>query len=67
MWFNGNICLYLVDDLWPSEILLFQDLRRLLQGSAKSKMVISTRSREIALRAGAIVDFGAREPLGVFP
>ncbi len=64
MWFKGTICLYLVDDLWPGQDLRFQDLRRLLQGSPSSKMAISTRSREIARRAGAVVDFEAREPLG---
>ncbi len=65
-WFHGKVCLFLVDDLWPIEgcvIGHFNDLRQLLRCSQDSRMAISTRSVSIAIGAGCVVDFAARNPL----
>ncbi len=54
MWFGGKTCLFLVDDLWPVQDLHFDDLSQLLRGSPKSKMAISTRSRDVARELGLL-------------
>ncbi len=65
LWFQGRVCLFLVDDLWPTKTYktcFLLDLRQLLRDSPASPMAISTRSIDIAECAGAVVQFGAREP-----
>ncbi len=65
-WFRGKTCLFLLDDLWPIESCIigyFNDLRQLLRCSRESRMAISTRSVNIAIGAGCVVDFAARDPL----
>ncbi len=66
-WFQNKKCLLLIDDLWPTEACptgyLFE-LRQLLRESPESRMAVSTRSTNIAVGAGSIVDFAARDPLG---
>ncbi len=66
-WFQGRVCLFLVDNLWPTKNCrtgFLRDLRQLLRESPASRMAISTRSTTIARCAGAVVKFGARDPLG---
>lgn len=67
IWFQGKRILFLVDDIWPTSKHpegFFPDLLNILQGSPGSQMVISTRSRIIAVSTGSHVDFGARDPQG---
>ncbi len=66
-WFEGKMCLFLVDDVWPtagSKTGFFSDLRQLVRCSTQSRMAISTRSTDIALEAGSVVNFGVRDPTG---
>lgn len=67
IWFNNKRILFLVDEIWPAPNRpqgYLPDLQILLQGSPESRMVISTRSRDIAVHTGSYVDFGARDPRG---
>ncbi len=66
-WFQGKMCLFLIDDMWPmddSRTGFLTDLQQLLRESPESRMAVSTRSVNIAVEAGSIVNFGARDPLG---
>ncbi len=66
-WFQDKKCLFLIDDLWPTEDCstgYLPAFRQLLRESPESRMAVSTRSVSIAVGAGSIVDFGARDPLG---
>ncbi len=66
-WFQDKRCLFLIDDMWPTDDSatgFLTDIRLLLQGSPESRMAVSTRSTKIAVGAGSIVDFAARDPLG---
>ncbi len=45
-------------------LLVTSDLQQLLRESSESRMAVSTRSVNIAVEAGSIVNFGARDPLG---
>ncbi len=66
-WFQGRVCLLIVDDMWPTKACrtgFLSDLKQLLRESPASRMAISTRSTTIAEYAGAVVTFGARDPLG---
>ncbi len=66
-WFQNKKCLFLIDDIWPTDACptgYFSDLRQLLRASPKSRMAVSTRSVNVAFGAGSIVNFGARDPLG---
>ncbi len=65
-WFRGRTSLFLVDDLWPTvdNPGYLHDLRQLLKRSPASRMVITTRSTNIAETAGSVVDFDARDPMG---
>ncbi len=66
-WFRDKKCLFLIDDLWPTDESptgFLTDLLQLLRGSPDSRMALSTRSVKIAHRAESVVDFGARDPLG---
>ncbi len=43
-WFQGRVCLFLVDDLWPTETCrtgFLSDLRQLLRDSPASRMAIA--------------------------
>ncbi len=67
-WFEGKVCLFLVDDIWPvvdCKTGFLTDLRQLLRESPESRMAISTRSTTIGQCAGAVVMFEARDPLGI--
>lgn len=67
LWFLGKRNLFLVDDEWPtnsSEKEYLPQLRYILEGNPESRMVLTTRSRQIVLSVGAHVDFDARDPLG---
>ncbi len=66
-WFQGRVCLFLVDDLWPTKTCrtgFLSDLRQLLRDCPASRMAISTRSTTIAKCARAAVKFQARDPFG---
>ncbi len=66
-WFQNKTCLFLMDDLWPTAACptgYLSELQQLLRESPGSRMAVSIRSVRIALSAGSIVDFGARDPLG---
>ncbi len=63
-WFQNKKCLFLIDDLWPTEACptgYLSELQQLLRESPESRMAVSTRSVNIAVGAGSIVDFGARD------
>ncbi len=65
LWCQGRVCLFLVDDLWPTKTCktcFLLNLRQLLRDGPASRMAISTRSTDIAECTGAVVQFGAREP-----
>lgn len=67
IWFNGKCILFPIDDIWPAPSRpegYFAVLVNLLQGSPDSRMALSSRSRNIAVRTGSHVDFGARDPQG---
>ncbi len=68
-WFQDKKCLFIIDDVWPTDDSptgFLSELSQLLQGNPESRLAISTRSVNIAIEAGVIVDFGARDPLGLF-
>ena len=67
-WFQGRCSLFLFDDFWEtedSEVGYLPNIKQLLSSCAMSKMVVSTRSDEIALEGGKPVKFEPRE-LGSF-
>ncbi len=66
-WFQNRQCLFLIDDIWPTSACptgYLSDLQQLLRESPESRIAVSTRSVNIAVEAGSIVNFGARDPLG---
>ncbi len=67
LWFSGRACLFLCDDIWRADGRpqgFLEDLKLLLDTSAESKMVISTRDRTIAEEAGHKVLFEPRSVHG---
>lgn len=66
-WLREKRILFLIDDIWPTSTSpegYLPDLRELLKESPESRMVVSTRSRQIAGKDGSHVDFGARNSCG---
>lgn len=67
LWFDQRTWLLLVDDVWNVNDIdagtLLHVLSVLSPGSG-SCLAFTTRSREIGVACGDIVDFSAREPLG---
>ncbi len=66
-WFEVKVCLFLIDDVWPTKtckIGFLADLRQLLRRSPKSRMAITTRSVAVAEFAGSVVSFGPRDTFG---
>lgn len=58
--------MFLIDDIWPTASRpegYLPDLEGLLQGSPNSRILLSTRSVQVAAN-GSHVDFGARDPCG---
>ncbi len=67
-WFKNRVCLFLVDDIWPAKngkASFLSDFRQILRESPESRMAISARSTTIAQCAGSVVQFGARDALGL--
>lgn len=65
--FQGKCNLFLIDDVWPHSISdhgYLPQLRKILTGNTHSRIVISTRNRDIVSMVGSHVDFDARDPLG---
>lgn len=62
---SGLQCLLLLDDLWSTESCAvghLEDLKHLLDSCTSSRIVFSTRSREISRRAGRLsVSFESRD------
>ncbi len=66
-WFQGRVCLFLVEYQWPTKkckIGFLMELRQLFRECPASRIAISTRSTTIAQCAGAVLEFGARHRLG---
>lgn len=67
IWFRGKRILFLLDDVWSradSPEGYLPVLQGILCHSPESRIAISTRSLNIAVKSGSHVDFGARDPQG---
>lgn len=67
IWFRNRCNLFLIDDIWPTKSCVngcVPELRNILQGSPESRIVLTTRNRNIGSFIRSEVDFGARQPNG---
>lgn len=67
VWFKDCTVLFLCDDLWDTKASPFgfvDELKILLQNAKNSSLIISTRDRNIAKRAGTPIEFHPRDRLG---
>ena len=66
-WFQGRCSLFVFDDFWETEdsiVGYLPHVKKILSSCTRSRMVVSTRSHEIAFEGGEPVKFEPRKPNG---